>query len=118
VIISVLVDKDGVIDGIRIITDSRAEIRERRRAASLSDTLKSRFGDKWQCVDNPPADGEVPLSGMFINQSCKKSNSQQDTMALDTRYLRKKGQKSRDPATGKRITGAFESLTRFELRKP
>jgi len=117
VVVSVLVSNDGVIGGIRVVTDSRAEIRDRRRAASLAATLKSRFQGDWNCVDQPPDEGEVALSGVFIKQTCERSDPQQDLLLLNTRYLRKKGQRSQDRATGKRTKGAFESLTRFEQRK-
>jgi hypothetical protein len=118
VVASVLAADDGKIVGIRIITDDRADIRERRRAASLSTTLKSRFGADWTCTDTPPEEGEIPLGGIFINQYCEKSDETHGRLSLATRYLRKKGQHGRDPITGRAVKGAYESLTRFEQRKP
>ncbi len=117
VIVSVLVKQDGEIVGIRVVTDTRADIRDRRRAASLATTLKSRYGGDWACDDKEPAAGEEPLSGIFIHQNCKKSDARHGVLSLETRYLRKKGQRGHDPITGLRVKGAFESTTRFEQRK-
>lgn len=118
VVASILVADGGKIVGIRIITDDRADIRERRRAASLAASLKSRFGSGWTCTDTPPEEGEGPLGGIFINQTCEKSDETHGRLSLATRYLRKKGQHGRDPITGRAVKGAYESLTRFEQRKP
>jgi len=118
VVVSVLVDDGGRLRGRRIISDSRADVRNRRRAASLAPTLKSRFGKGWSCTDTPPQDGEEPLAGVFINQTCTKTDASQGRLALVSRYMRKKGQRARDPVTGKQIKGAYESYTRFEQRRP
>lgn len=118
VVVSVLVDDGGHLRGRRIISDSRADVRNRRRAASLAPTLKSRFGEGWFCTDTPPQDGEESLAGVFINQSCTKTDASQGRLVLVTRYLRKKGQHARDSVTRKQIKGAYESYTRFEQRRP
>lgn len=118
VIVSVLADDSGRLRGLRVITDSRAEVRERRRAASLGAILKSRFGDGWACRDLAPRDGEEPVGGVFINRTCEKSDPVHGRLVLSTRYLRKKGQHGRSPVTGRPVKGAYESYTRLEQRKP
>jgi hypothetical protein len=118
VIVSVLADEDGRLRGLRVITDSRADVRDRRRAASLGPILKSRFGDRWDCQDSAPKDGEEPLGGIFINRLCKKSDPVHGRLVLSIHYLRKKGQYGREPVTGRPVKGAYESYTKLEQRKP
>lgn len=118
VVVSVLVDDGGHIRGIRIVTDDRAEVRDRRRGAALAPTLKSRFGPNWTCTDFEPKEGERPLAGVFVNQACENDHAEHGRLTIVARYLRKKGQRGRDPASGKLVKGAYESVTRFEQRKP
>lgn len=118
VVTSVLVDDGARIRGIRIVTDDRAEIRDRRRGAALAPALKSRFGENWTCTDFEPNDGETPLAGVFINQVCESRDDVHGRLSITAHYLRKKGQRGRDPASGKLVKGAYESYTRFEQRKP
>jgi len=117
VVVSVLVDEKGELQGRRIITDSRAELRDRRRAASLASILKSRFGEGWSCEDFEPQDGEEPLSGVFINQACQQIDPAQGKLTLAVQYMRKKGQHGKDPVTGRAVKGAYQSSTRFEQRR-
>ena len=61
VIVSVLVDGDAIVRGIRIVTDERVSTRERRVAVTLARNLKGRYGS-WQqtCENLPPQPGRKP----------------------------------------------------------
>jgi len=118
VILSALFDRDGVLRGLRFVTDPRAAPHERRRAHLLRLAVINRYEpDGWTCTDFPPAANETPVGGVFIKQRCQKATPERH-LSLDTRFLRKPGQSDNDPVTGEYRPGAFESSTRFEIFDP
>jgi hypothetical protein len=119
VILSVLFDRDGVLRGIRMISDPRGSIMERRMAHMLRLAIINRYEpDGWNCTDFPPAAGETPVGGgIFIKQSCEKRLPEK-TLTVEARFLRKPGQSDVNPTTGETTTGQFESWTRFEIMDP
>jgi hypothetical protein len=119
VILSVLFDKDGVLRGIRMVSDPRGSIMERRMAHMLRLAIINRYDpDGWACTDLPPAAGETPVGGgVFIKQRCEKRTAERD-LFVEARFLRKPGQSDINPTTGETTTGQFESWTRFELMDP
>ena len=119
VILSVLFDKEGVLRGIRMISDPRGSIMERRMAHMLRLAIINRYEpDGWNCTDFPPAAGETPVGGgVFIKQRCEKRTAERD-LNVEARFLRKPGQSDINPVTGETTTGQFESWTRFEIMDP
>jgi hypothetical protein len=119
VILSVLFDKDGLLRGIRMISDPRGSIMERRMAHMLRLAIINRYEpDGWSCIDFPPAAGETPVGGgVFIKQRCEKRTAERD-LDVEAHFLRKPGQSDVNPTTGETTTGQFESWTRFELMDP
>ena len=119
VILSVLFDKDGVLRGIRMVSDPRGSIMERRMAHMLRLAIINRYDPAgWTCTDFPPAAGESPVGGgVFIKQRCEKHTAERD-LFVEAHFLRKPGQSDINPATGEATTGQFESWTRFELMDP
>jgi hypothetical protein len=118
VILSVLFDRDGVLRGLRFVTDARAAPHERRMAHLLRLAVINRYEpDGWTCTDFPPAAGENPVGGVFIKQRCEKVSAGRH-LSVETRFLRKPGQSDNDPVTGEYRAGAFESWTRFEIFDP
>lgn len=118
VILSALFDRDGVLRGLRFISDPRAAPHERRMAHLLRLAVINRYEpDGWTCTDFPPAAGESPVGGVFIKQRCEKATSERH-LSVETRFLRKPGQSDNDPVTGEYRPGAFESSTRFEIFDP
>jgi hypothetical protein len=118
VILSVLFDRDGVVRGLRFVSDPRAAPHERRMAHLLRLAVINRYEpDGWTCTDFPPAPGESPVGGVFIKQRCEKAIPERH-LSVETRFLRKPGQGDNDPVTGEYRPGAFESSTRFEIFDP
>jgi hypothetical protein len=118
VILSALFDRDGVLRGLRFISDPRAASHERRMAHLLRLAVINRYEpDGWTCTDFPPAAGESPVGGVFIKQRCEKATAERH-LSVETRFLRKLGQSDNDPVTGEYRPGAFESSTRFEIFDP
>jgi hypothetical protein len=116
VVLSALFNEQGVLSGIRIVSDPRDASRRREDAHSLRNFLTARFGrDGWNCTDYPLADGEAPVDRTFIKQSCTKTITGVGTASLRTSFFRKKGQSEVDPHTDRETKDQFESMVRFEL---
>jgi hypothetical protein len=116
VIVSVLIDAAGVVEGIRIVSDPRDSSQNRDEAYFLRNFLTARFGrDHWQCEDLPLENGETPVDGVFVKQNCRKEIDAMTSATLTSRYLRKAGQSRVDPRTGRETSGQYESMVRFEL---
>jgi hypothetical protein len=119
VVLSGRFDDNGILKGIRIVSDPRDTSRDREEAYLLRNFLNARYGrEDWDCVDLPAEDGETPVFRTFIKQRCKKTVEGGALAELATTYLRKKGQAEIDPHSGRQTEGQFESLVRFELTLP
>src|SRR5215475_8957892 len=71
--VSALISDDGVVRGIRIVTDPRDPSGDRDEAYLLRNFLNARFGrEDWHCEDLPTEPGETSVSGIFIKQRCEK----------------------------------------------
>ncbi len=116
VIVSVLIDAEGVVQGRRIVTDNRISDYERRTAVTLMRNFKARFGP-WslECADVPMKEGEQPVGNQFTHEICTGTSPDGSTrIAIEASYLRKKGQLGRNLETQAVNTGYFESQTRYE----
>lgn len=116
VIVSLLVDASGLVQGRRIVTDDRISDHDRRTAVTLSRNFKARFGD-WSltCTDLPMQEGEQPVGNQFIHELCTgRSPDGQTLIAIEASYLRKKGQRAVNQETQEVNKGYFESQTRYE----
>jgi hypothetical protein len=116
VVLSARFDDSGILAGIRIVSDPRDTSRDREEHYLLRNFLTARYGrDGWDCVDQPPADGETPVFRTFIKQHCRKTVEGGAVAEMQTNFFRKKGQAEIDARTGRTTEGQFESLVRFEL---
>lgn len=116
VIVSLLVDPEGVVQGRRIVTDNRISDRDRRSAVTLSRNFRARYG-QWSlvCSDIPMKDGEQPVGNQFIHELCTgQSPDDRSLIAIEASLLRKKGQRAVNQQTQQVNKGYFESQTRFE----
>jgi len=116
IVASVLLDEAGRVRGERMVTDPRQHTSRRRNEFwLLANFLRQRYGeDGWECRDLPPDEGEGPAGSLFIKKHCEKA-ADGLRLALEQRYLQKKGQHFVDPHTGGPQTEAYESGTRFEI---
>ena len=116
VIVAILVDPAGLVQGIRIVTDNRISDSERRTAVTLMRNFKARYTD-WvlDCADIPLRDGEQPAGNQFIHELCMGTSADGTVrIAIESSYLRKKGQRAINLETQAVNSGYFESQTRFE----
>jgi hypothetical protein len=118
VVLSARFDDQGVLAGIRIVSDPRDTSRDREEAYLLRNFLTSRYGrEGWDCMDLPPDEGETPVGRTFIKQRCRKTVEDGAVARFEARYYRKKGQAQYDPQSGRETEGQFESIVRFELTR-
>jgi len=116
VVVSALFDADGVLAGIRIVSDPRDPSGRREEAYSLRNFLSARYGrDGWNCRQLAPDEGETPVGRTFIKEHCSKTIPDVGLAVLQTHFFRKKGQSEFDPQSGRETKDQFESLVRFEL---
>ena len=111
IITSLLIDREGIVQGYRVITDPRAPADVRIEAYLLLGIFKPLFGDGvWQCVDHPPADRESPVNGTFVKTDCAAVAGGR-YLSIEARYLRKAGQDAFEVPQ----EGYFESQARLEV---
>lgn len=118
VILSVLFNGEGIVNGVRAMSDPRASLDERRFAYLLRQQVLIKYGRAgWECVDLPPAPGERDVGGLFIKQVCTKAFPGEKWVRLETHLFRKPGQDGLDDA-GEYKPGDFEASTRLEIFAP
>lgn len=115
VIVSALIDDDGIVRGYRAVTDDRVPLRERRVAYTMGILAKARIPGEWTCEDLPLEDGETPVGRNAVKQDCTGSAANGQKMRLKTRYFHRKGQTFIDQHSGRVRQGLFESTTRLEV---
>jgi hypothetical protein len=114
VILSLLVDGGGLVQGFRIFTDPHAEADVRADAYTLAFAFKAQFGPEgWDCQDSPPAAGETAIAGTFLKQQCRKMAGRQ-RITVESLHYYKSGQAPLDPNTGLSTVNQFESSARIE----
>src|SRR5580693_4438224 len=115
VILSLLVDPAGLVQGYRIITDPHADEERRMYAYTVAIAFKARFGtDGWACDQLAPDEGETPITGLFVKERCRKVANGQE-IVVESRYYYKPGQALLDPNTGLPTVNQFESSARMQM---
>lgn len=128
VIVSALFGDDGTMRAIRLVSDPRpdrrddtndADLKTREQAYLLGGIMAARFDidPKRDCTALPPADGESAVGGLFVKQSCERSDPGAGIrVALKINYFRKPGQSGTNPQLPSQLTtGQFESAARLEV---
>ena len=107
VVLTLLIDEGGTIDGLRIDTDPQARLFWRKKAHLLALVVKSRYGEEgWECHDIEPSGGETAVGGLFIKKQCEKIAGHR-RLLLDQRLYRRPGQSMND----------FVNETHVEIRR-
>lgn len=115
VIMSLLVDDRGLVQGYRVSNDNRAPPSLRIDAHIMGRPMIGLAGlDEAVCVDNPPLPGERPVYGVFVKRYCRGVvNGVRAT--VESKLFLKPGQNLIDPVTQEPYPNAFESSSRMEL---
>lgn len=114
VILSVLIDSGGFIQGYRIYTDARANQELRQHAHELSIHFKARFNLDSHCENKPAENRETPIGGQFIKEICHKEENGH-IITTETKFFYRPGQQFFDPNTGIPMANSFESSAKLEV---
>ena len=130
VVVSGLFNDNGVLKGIRIVTDSRPEhraditeanLRKRADAYLLGGLMAARHGidAARDCTSLPAAAGESAVGSLWVKQSCELVDPTRGVkITLRVNYFRKPGQSGVNLQLPTQLTqGQFESSTRFEMHQ-
>ena len=119
IIASALFDDHGVLRCYRALTDDRVTVRRRFTAYQMSEYVLQQYSPApWNCVDLPVAEGETPVAKRLIKQNCKGTTPDGTTLVIETRLLRRAGQKMVDPFSGVVRGDRFVASSRFEVLDP
>ncbi|MCC6984063.1 MAG: hypothetical protein IT535_12380 [Bauldia sp.] len=115
IVTSLLIDDAGLVQGYRIVTDTRAPPEVRIEAYSLAEAFRARFGSPWSCEDLPRGAGENPIGNVFVKQHCERVTEDR-FMSLDIRHLYRPGEDLRiNPRNLSQTRNDFQSSTRFDV---
>ncbi len=111
IVTSVLIDDNGLVQGYRVVTDTRAPTETRLLAHGVAETFKAlTTGGSWQCTQLPLRDREEPVEGVVFKEDCVMASA--DRVAIvQGRLLRKPGQGEFQVAP----EGYFESGARLDV---
>jgi len=130
VIVSALFDEQGVLRGIRVVTDPRPEhrndliepeLRKRADAYLFGAAMAARYGidAARDCTALPAGEGENAVGTLFIKQACERIDAAGGLkIGVRASYFRKLGQSGVNPQLPTQLTqGQFESSARLEIRQ-
>jgi hypothetical protein len=128
VIVSALIDDAGLVQGIRIVTDSRpdyrnditeANLRKRTEAYQFGALMAARYDIEAtrDCKSLPPTSGESAVGDLFVKQRCELADAARGRrIVVHANLFRKPGQSAVNPQLATQLTeGQFESLARLEI---
>lgn len=108
VILSVLIDDAGIVQGIRAVTDPGARMYMKKKAFLLNLRVKGRYGrDGWECRQEDPGANRTPVGGMFIDEVCEKIYNGRRLLLRTSLYR-----------TPEQSGQGFTNSTRFEVLSP
>ncbi len=106
VLVSLLIDDVGTVQGIRVFTNPFARAYYKRRARILATAVRSRFGPRdWRCRRLEPEAGQGAVGGVFLKENCVKDLGGR-TIDMTARFYREYGDEGEE----------IVSQTAFEIR--
>ncbi|MBP0111037.1 hypothetical protein [Bradyrhizobium vignae] len=92
VLLTGVVDRNGVLKRIRVDTDPNARPFWHKKAHLLAVIVRARYGDDgWTCRDAERHTGETSVGGLLIKERCEK-NSEHRQLVLYREVYRRAGQ--------------------------
>jgi hypothetical protein len=96
VLLTAFIDDLGAVDSLRIDTDPKARLFLRKKAFLLGVQVKSRYGtDGWACSQQQPENGEQPVGGIYLRETCRKSIEGR-TLIVDRNLFRRADQDTKN----------------------
>ena len=128
VVVSGLFDDNGILRGVRLVTDARpdyanavseADLRKRPAAYLFGTFMAARYDidAAKDCKFLPPTTGESAVGSEFVKSVCEKRDEKHGyQIVIQTRFFRKPGQSGVNPQLPTQLTqGQFESSARLEI---
>jgi hypothetical protein len=92
VVLTVLVDHEGIVAGLKIDTDPKTRLYLRKKAFLFGPQVKARYGsDGWACTQADLAAGEESVGGVHVKEKCTKT-TQGRALTIERSLFRKAGQ--------------------------
>ena len=105
VLLSLLMQRDGAVQAIRMSTDPSARLFLRKRGYLFGKQVMARYGEGgWICHGASPAGDEEPVGGVFLREHCEKQLGQR-RLVVERELYRGKGT----------AADAFVSRSRFTV---
>ena len=105
VLLSLMMQRDGAVQAIRMGTDPAARLFLRKRGYLFGKQVMARYGESgWVCHAAPPAGDEEPVGGVFLHEHCEKQLEQR-RLVVERDLYRTKGS----------AADAFVSRSRFTV---
>ena len=103
-VLTLLVDNDGEVGGLRIETDPKARLYLRKKAFLFATQVKSRYGSEgWSCTQGQPEAGEQPVGGVYIRERCTKT-AQNRSIVVERSLFRRADQDAKNFVDETRMT--------------
>ena len=104
VVLTALVDKDGIVAGLKIDTDPKTRLYLRKKAFLFGPQVKARYGsDGWACTQADLAAGEESVGGVHVKEKCTKT-TQGRALTIERSLFRKAGQDDKNFVDETRVT--------------
>lgn len=115
VVLSVLFDDQGIVQGLRAVTDSRARLDQRRISRMLATVIRFNYDpENWVCETLPLERGQQPIGDSYVKERCETVYRGDRRMILWRNFYRKAGQTGVG-ARGEFVDGEWESSARWEV---
>jgi hypothetical protein len=124
VIVSALFDDDGLLKGIRVVTDSRPDyrnditetnLRKRAEAYQFGGLMASRYGieARRDCKSLAGGEGESAVGELFVKQSCEFADPARGRrIVVQANFYRKPGQSAVNPQLPSQLTDGRSRVQR------
>jgi hypothetical protein len=104
VVLTALVDKDGIVAGLKIDTDPKTRLYLRKKAFLFGQQVQDRYGaDGWACTKADLAAGEESVGGVHVKDKCTKS-TQGRAITIERSLYRKAGQDEKNFVDETKVT--------------
>ncbi|MBV8399008.1 MAG: hypothetical protein JOZ17_09745 [Acetobacteraceae bacterium] len=110
VLVSLLIDDQGTVAGLKIVTDPKARLYMHKKAFLLGQQAKAHYGeDGWTCTEAQPSADEEPVGGVFIKEHCEKTTPTRRIL-VERDLFRHPGQELKDFVGDSKVTILLPSV--------
>jgi hypothetical protein len=104
VVLTALIDNDGIVAGLEIDTDPKTRLYLRKKAFLFGTQVKARYGsDGWACTQGDLAANEEPVGGVHVKEKCTKT-TQGRAITIERNLYRKAGQDEKNFVDETKVT--------------